>query len=436
MAVTRRARLVAVLGVVLAVVACATIGVAAEPADPSGSCAGGPVTGTLIATTNYPGIIVLHYVGAEGATVTFYECEDEGPRTLGSAQTPHPDEQTTELSPATWWRCDRLVRRFAATVTLPDGRVDGGITDVRTMSCAHRFELRAPAHVARGAMARIRVVDRWNQGGVLAKVCATPPGKLASCRRVSLGVGINVARAAFRMRSAGRWRVSLRAPHARLHQVVAVGPHARPTTSHLPVVLATGDSTMMGTESFLADDLEGRADVISEVFPGASIGANDSWLDNAVRQVGRLRPPTTVLSIGANEGWTQKMADGDEVTCCNDPWGANFQAIFERALRTYLQQGHAKVIVLTQPAPRDPDRVPIVNAVNKAIVGAGNDLAGVTVLRMDLLFSPHGFQKSIVYRGRRVVVREPDGVHLNAAGTAIAASVAADAVLGRTSAPG
>ena len=42
---------------------------------------------------------------------------------------------------------------------------------------------------------------------------------------------------------------------------------------------------------------------------------------------------------------------------------------------------------------------------------------------MDRLFSPTGYQESIVYRGRAVDVREPDGIHLNVSGTAIAATV-------------
>lgn len=47
---------------------------------------------------------------------------------------------------------------------------------------------------------------------------------------------------------------------------------------------------------------------------------------------------------------------------------------------------------------------------------------------MDLLFSPDGFQEVIRYRGRSIPVRTPDGIHLNVPGTAIAATVIADAL--------
>ena len=52
---------------------------------------------------------------------------------------------------------------------------------------------------------------------------------------------------------------------------------------------------------------------------------------------------------------------------------------------------------------------------------AGRDIGGVRVLRMDLLFTPHGYREVMRYRGRDVRVREADGIHLNVAGTAIAA---------------
>ena len=67
----------------------------------------------------------------------------------------------------------------------------------------------------------------------------------------------------------------------------------------------------------------------------------------------------------------------------------------------------------------DPDpataRVPIVAAVNTAIVRAAIDLKDVRVLRMDLLFTPQGYRENMRYRGRDVRVREGDGIHLNVA---------------------
>ena len=50
------------------------------------------------------------------------------------------------------------------------------------------------------------------------------------------------------------------------------------------------------------------------------------------------------------------------------------------------------------------------------------------VLRIDKMFSSDGYRDVIRYRGRDVRVRESDGVHLNVAGTAIAAKAVAQAI--------
>ncbi len=57
---------------------------------------------------------------------------------------------------------------------------------------------------------------------------------------------------------------------------------------------------------------------------------------------------------------------------------------------------------------------------------AGNKMPRTTILRADIIFTPDGYRETMRYRGVTVKVREPDGVHLNAAGTAIAAKEIAE----------
>jgi hypothetical protein len=64
------------------------------------------------------------------------------------------------------------------------------------------------------------------------------------------------------------------------------------------------------------------------------------------------------------------------------------------------------------------------------MVAAATGLKGVHVLRMDLLFTPHGYQETIRDGGRDVPIREHDGIHLNASGTAIQARETAKAIRG------
>ena len=121
--------------------------------------------------------------------------------------------------------------------------------------------------------------------------------------------------------------------------------------------------------------------------------------------------------------------DGVTYPCCDRPWVDEYARRLRPAMRVYRRGG--RLLWLTLPVPRHRFRVPIFHAVNVAIVEAARTVGGVRVLRMDRLFSPHGYRSVMRYRGRDVRVREPDGIHLNVAGTQIAASVVAKALRGR-----
>jgi hypothetical protein len=98
-----------------------------------------------------------------------------------------------------------------------------------------------------------------------------------------------------------------------------------------------------------------------------------------------------------------------------------------RMMNTYRRGGRARVYWLTLPAPRERDRQEIARAVNAAIeVGAQPYRAQVRVLDMEEIFTPGGdYRDAMEVEGRRQIVREPDGIHLNGRG----AGIAADAVL-------
>jgi hypothetical protein len=97
-------------------------------------------------------------------------------------------------------------------------------------------------------------------------------------------------------------------------------------------------------------------------------------------------------------------------------------------MQTFLREGRGRVVWLTPPEPRWGPRADITHATNVAVERAASGLKGVQVIRIDLMFAPHGYTDVVTYRGREVRVRESDGIHLNVAGTAIAAKAVAQAI--------
>lgn len=383
--------------------------------------------------TNRTGLVDLFFFDAQGAPVTFYECLGDRAKKLGVRAA--PGAAITELKGATPWRCGRVERHFAATATLPGATEPmRGLASVRTASCAHRFRLRVPAHVGRGGSARIRLVDGWGLGGIRTRLCLTAPSGGRRCRTVPFPAAVSTASQAFRPRERGRWRIDLQVTRFHVRQSVAVGVRSVAAPA-VPTVLATGDSTMQGVESSLADDLGDAATVVSDVHPGFSMSLGGGWPAIARAQVARSRPATTVISLGAAEGFAMTVADGRTHDCCDAAWVAGYADRVRRVMDIYRRHGRARVFYLTIVGQRQPARQAVVDAVNTAILRAAKGRTGVSVLRMDQLFSPHGYQEYLRYRGRDVDVREPDGVHLNASGTAIEAREVARAVRGTTSAP-
>jgi hypothetical protein len=393
---------------------------ASAAATSTAGCDVGPITNFLAADATQPGVISLVFFGAGGARVEFFECVEGHLLRLGALES-SPDEGGT-LHDAAAWNCDRPSRDFRATAVLPDGTRLAGAYAVRTGSCASRLEVRVPRRIAPGAVGRVRIVDRWGLGGIAPLVCISPPRGHRACRRARLARAVERTTWRFRARRSGRWHVELRVGSHRLHRIVTVGPGR--ASAPPPVLLATGDSTMQGVDSFLTDELEDTATVRSDIRPGTGVSKSD-WQAVADAQVARVRPRVTVVSLGVNEGFDLPTTGGP-VACCDEPWIAAYAKRVRTMMRRYLRHGRGRVIWMTLPLPSATARTAMTTAVNAAIVRAGTGLAGVTVPRMDLLFSPDGFAEVIRYRGRDVRVRTADGIHLNVSGTAIAAKVVAD----------
>lgn len=379
------------------------------------------------ADTTRIGVINLAFYGAEGAPVKFFERVGEHFEPLGTVRA--APGAFTLLKDATTWSCDRLVRHFAAMATLPDGRPLSRTFSVRTVSCAQRFEMRAPRRVAPGATARIRVVDRWKIGAIRPRLCITAPHARRACRTVGFAPAVSIASRSFRAVTPGRWRVTLAVGRHRVRASVAVGGATSVAEAAPPTVLTTGDSTMLGIDGFLSDELGDAATTRSDVQLGGAISRGDYWTRHARSQTKRLRQAVTVISLGAAyDAYPLRTPEGATVECCDEPWVLAYGRRVRSMMLTYLRGGRGRVFWLTPPLPRAADRQRITAAVNDAVLRAAQGLAGVTVERIDLFFSPGGYREVIPYQGRDVLVREPDGVHLNISGTAIAARLLAPAI--------
>lgn len=376
------------------------------------------------------GYIKLYAVGSSDLGPLTY-AEDAPLGTLSLAQPIGNDPRLGPLSAGTAfraakWRCDRLDRRFTVTGTRADGTVDTAAYEVRTPSCRNRLALSAPGRVEPGEVATATVTDTWGLGDSHAEACVRKPGGRAQCAPLRF----TGATATFSFTPHGRKRylVTVRAPAQRLRRSVSVGLPAKPEPSPIPgpTVLTTGDSMMGSIDAILGDRLAKRAEVVGDVKVGASISSDVivDWAKLARQQVAAQQPEATVVFLGTNDRYPMTTPGGATVACCGADWGAEYTRRVRGIMRTYAQDGRGTVVWLTVPAARDSRRAAGQVVVNAALRRAAAGLPTVQVLDLARVFTPDGtYRATMVVRGRRVRIRESDGLHLSIAGAKIAAGV-------------
>jgi hypothetical protein len=202
---------------------------------------------------------------------------------------------------------------------------------------------------------------------------------------------------------------------------------AAPAEAKSGRVLATGDSMIQIVDGFLAKELRPqhfRVRSDAHVGTGISKPFQLDWVAHARKLARSYRPAATVVFLGANEGFPLRW-EGKRRNCCSQAWRRAYAARAQAMMQSFEQAGSARVYWLTLPAARPSGWNHIYRSVNLALRSAAKrEGDGVRLLDMGAVFTPRGrFQQTIVRGGRRVSVRQPDGIHLNVAGARIAARV-------------
>ncbi len=194
----------------------------------------------------------------------------------------------------------------------------------------------------------------------------------------------------------------------------------------LRTLLVTGDSMSQPLDTVLARRLAGRGVRVTRdahLGTGISKTALLDWGAEARRQA-RAGASATVVLLGANEGFPMAVGGrGTPVGCCGAAWAAEYATRARRMMDAYRRGGAGIVYWLTLPLPRDPARARIARTVNAAVrIAAEPYRAQVRMVELADLFTPGGrYRDAMPVGGRDRLVRAPDGIHLNQAGSEIAA---------------
>jgi hypothetical protein len=201
----------------------------------------------------------------------------------------------------------------------------------------------------------------------------------------------------------------------------------------LQTLLVTGDSLSIPLDSELAKRLtDDGVKVERDPHVGTGISKSDvvDWAKLSATHVRELKPDAIVVFIGANEGFPLPKPGGGEVECCGPDWAVVYAGRARRMMNTYRQGGEARVYWLGVPLPRDGLRREVQRSVNAAFeVAAQPWRSHVRLVDLVSVFTPNGrYRDAMQVDGRRQIVRDADGNHLNRKGAEVAADVVLEAV--------
>jgi len=224
-----------------------------------------------------------------------------------------------------------------------------------------------------------------------------------------------------RLPRSGRWTVSLRRAQeaTTLRRSVQVSSGARHR------ILVTGDSMVYGIIDVLERTVRRSGGVLKgDPHPGSGITKPFllKWPEHARASARAQKPDATVVFLGAAVDTFPLVIGGEKVECCGPAWVAEYVRQLRLMMASYLRGGSALVYWVLLPAPRDAGRVASHHAINSAIVQAAATFAdGIRTVDIGSVISPGGvYREKAMYRGRRKLIREPDGIHLANAGIHLA----------------
>jgi lysophospholipase L1-like esterase len=385
------------------------------------SRAQGPASPTLSASRTQVGWISLALTGAPGSTVTVTETTPAG--AVPVATVVLPVTGTATIARATPWACAPTTRSFAAVFTDPAGGQQTTGAAIQTPSCVNRLAvLLRPSRPRASRTAAIQIVDRWTLGGVQAGVCsAEPGGGRRRCVTLALAPGQTRAAVQIHPRRPGRHPISVAFAGRTIRRVLLVRPASRRLR-----VLATGDSMIQIIDGDLQRRLarEGPIRVRSDahISTGISKAFMLDWVAHARATSRALKPDVTVMFLGANDGFPMGTPSGARAQCCDAAWVREYARRARRMMRSYARNGSGTVYWLLLPAPRSERFARVFRPVNRALRSAATSFPGVVhLIDLGRTFTPGGrFRQTMIWHGRRVSVRQADGVHLSVGGASIA----------------
>jgi hypothetical protein len=206
---------------------------------------------------------------------------------------------------------------------------------------------------------------------------------------------------------------------------------AQPTPEDPLRVLVTGDSQAEFVGQRLVDQSPPgllEVETAARNATGLTNPAFFNWEINAEQEVAARRPDAVVMAIGGNDGFSVQTPDGSLYDPGDPGWETEFARRVAVVSSVFSGNGERPVYWMPPPTARDPQFNAIYHSQNRAVKRATESVP--TLRYVDVYSTLNGgrYSDDLKIDGRRVLARQPDGVHFTRDGAVAPARLILDSM--------
>ena len=194
---------------------------------------------------------------------------------------------------------------------------------------------------------------------------------------------------------------------------------AQPTGADPLDVLVTGDSQAEFIGQRLSDQSpEGlvRVETVARNATGLTNPAFFNWEVNAEQEVATRDPDAVVMTIGGNDGFNVQTPDGALYDPGEPGWETEFARRVAVVASVLSSDGDRPVYWLAPPTARDERFDEIFASQNRAVERAASAVPALRYVDIYTTLNRGRYSDELAIDGRRVLARQPDGIHFTREG--------------------
>jgi uncharacterized protein len=184
-------------------------------------------------------------------------------------------------------------------------------------------------------------------------------------------------------------------------------------------VLVTGDSEAEFLGQRLTDQSPPgllEVETVARNATGLTNPAFFNWELNAQQEVAARDPDAVVMAIGGNDGFNVEA--GGQLYGPSDPeWQTEFARRVAVVAEEFGADGERPVYWMPPPTARDEEQNEIYAAQNRAVEQAARAVPGLRYVDVYSTLNGGKYSDSLKIDGRKVLARQPDGVHFTREGS-------------------